>query len=97
MAQTVYAKNMNIDGMGVGVGVNWDSVDAATEKYTDDYLKSIENKIKEQGVTVSHIEVLGIDPAVEILELEKSKMITAPALAFGHAEKVLRKARMPPQ
>lgn len=105
MAQTVYARN--IDSMGVGVGVNWDSVDAATEKYTDDYLQSVEDEIKVQGVDVSHIAVLGIDAANEILELEKklpADLIvmatrgrsTVARWAFGSvAEKVLRQGEGP--
>ena len=105
MAQTVYAKN--IDSMGVGVGVNWDNIDAATEKYTDDYLQGVENEIKERGVDASHIAVLGIDAANEILELEKKLpadliiMATrgrSPVArwAFGSvAEKVLRQGETP--
>jgi nucleotide-binding universal stress UspA family protein len=105
MAQTVYARNM--DSMGVGIGVNWDAVDAATEKYTGDYLQNIEDKIRASGVTVNHITVLGIDAANEILELEKkipADMVVmatrgrSPVArwAFGSvAEKVLRQGEAP--
>ncbi len=105
MAQTVYSKN--IDSMGVGVGVNWDAVDSATEKYTNDYLQVIENQIKAGGVNVNHIAVLGIDAASEILELEKKIPADLVVMAtrgrspvarwaFGSvAEKVLREGETP--
>ena len=105
MAQTVYAQNL--DGMGVGVGVNWDSVDAATQKYTEDYLLVVENELKAKGIDVNHVSTLGIDAASEILELEKK--LTADIVvmatrgrsgiarwAFGStAEKVLREGELP--
>jgi nucleotide-binding universal stress UspA family protein len=105
MAQTVYSQNL--DGMGVGVGVNWDQVDTATQKYTEDNLISIEEDIKNKKVTVDHITVLGIDPANEILELEKKLSIDLVVMAtrgrspvarwaFGStAEKVLREGEVP--
>ncbi len=105
MAQTVYAQNL--DGMGVGVGVNWDAVDKATEKYTDDSLSSLESDIRAKGVAVSHITVLGIDAASEILELEKKLPADLVVMttrgrsniarwAFGSvAEKVLREGGIP--
>jgi nucleotide-binding universal stress UspA family protein len=105
MAQTVYSKNM--DSMGVGVGVNWDAVDTATEKYTNDYLVGIENQIKAGGVSVNHVAVLGIDAANEILELEKKIPADLVVMAtrgrspvarwaFGSvAEKVLREGETP--
>jgi nucleotide-binding universal stress UspA family protein len=105
MAQTVYAQNL--DGMGVGAGVNWDSIDKASEQYSEEYLEGIEAKIKSQGVKVDHVAVLGIDAANEILELEKKispdlvVMATrgrSPVArwAFGSvAEKVLREGSLP--
>ena len=52
MAQTIYAQNL--DGMGTGtgarIGVNWDAMDAATEKYIDEYLQNIEDEIRKPGV-----------------------------------------------
>ncbi len=105
MAQTVYAQNL--DGMGVGVGVNWDAVDKATEKYTNDLLKSIEDDIQSKGVSVSHITALGIDAASEILELENKLPVDLIMMAtrgrskiarwaFGSvAEKVLREGGAP--
>ena len=105
MAQTVYAQNL--DGMGVGVGVNWDAVDAATKKYVDDSLQEVENDLKTKGVNVTHITVLGIDAATEILELEKKIPADIVVMAtrgrsgisrwaFGStAERVLRDGELP--
>jgi nucleotide-binding universal stress UspA family protein len=105
MTQTVYAQNL--DGMGVGAGVNWDSIDKSSEQYTEQYLTNLEAKIRAQGVKVNHEEVLGIDAANEILELEKkiSPDIIIMATrgrspvarwAFGStAEKVLREGSLP--
>jgi nucleotide-binding universal stress UspA family protein len=105
MTQTVYAQNL--DGMGVGAGVNWDSIDRASEQYTEEYLSGLEGKIKAQGLKVEHVAILGIDPANEILELEKKispdlvVMATrgrSPVArwAFGStAEKVLREGSLP--
>ncbi len=105
MAQTVYAQNL--DGMGVGAGVNWDSIDRASEQYTEEYLEGIENKIKAQGIPVEHVGMLGIDAANEILELEKKSSADLVVMAtrgrspiarwaFGStAEKVLREGRLP--
>ncbi len=109
MAETVYAHGM--DGMSAGVGVNWDAIDAATEKYVHAYLEKIEKKFKQVGVSVSHMVKIGMDPANEILELEKQlKMKTDVGLvvmatrgrspvarwAFGSvAEKVLREGGLP--
>jgi nucleotide-binding universal stress UspA family protein len=105
MAQTVYAQNL--DGMGVGVGVNWDAVDAATKKYVDEYLQVIEADLKTKGLTVDHITVLGIDASTEILELEKKIPADIVVMAtrgrsgisrwaFGStAERVLRDGELP--
>jgi nucleotide-binding universal stress UspA family protein len=105
MAQTVYAQNL--DGMGVGVGANWDKVDAATEQYIDDHLKVIEDGIREQGVDVNRTVYLGIDAAYEILELENKIQADLVVMAtrgrspiarwaFGSvAEKVLREGGKP--
>jgi nucleotide-binding universal stress UspA family protein len=105
MAQTIYSKNM--DSMGVGVGVNWDAVDKATEKYTNDYLQGIENELKAGGIDVNHVAVLGIDAANEILELEKKIPADLVVMAtrgrspvarwaFGSvAEKILREGENP--
>jgi nucleotide-binding universal stress UspA family protein len=105
MAQTVYAQNL--DGMGVGAGVNWDSIDRASEQYSEEYMEGIEAKIKSQGVRVDHVAALGIDAANEILELEKkiSPDLVVMATrgrspiarwAFGSvAEKVLREGSLP--
>jgi nucleotide-binding universal stress UspA family protein len=105
MAQTVYAQNL--DGMGVGVGVNWDAVDAATKKYVDESLEEVEKDLKTKGVNVNHITVLGIDAATEILELEKKIPADIVVMAtrgrsgisrwaFGStAERVLRDGELP--
>ena len=57
--------------MGAGFGVNWDSIDAATKKYTDEYLQGIEDEIRKAGVDVTHTSYVGMDAAYEILEMEK--------------------------
>jgi nucleotide-binding universal stress UspA family protein len=105
MAQTVYAQSF--DGMGAGLGVNWDNIDAATEKYTDEYLQGVENEIKAAGVSVDHTSYLGIDAAYEILEMEKKTQADLVLMAtrgrspvarwaFGSvAEKVLREGNRP--
>jgi nucleotide-binding universal stress UspA family protein len=105
MTQTVYAQNL--DGMGVGAGVNWDSIDRASEQYTEEYLQGVESKIKAQGVPAEHTGMLGIDPANEILELEKKTGADLVVMAtrgrspvarwaFGStAEKVLREGSLP--
>jgi nucleotide-binding universal stress UspA family protein len=105
MAQTVYAQNL--DGMGAGIGVNWDGIDTATEKYTDEYLQGVENELKAKGVDVNHTTYLGIDAAYEILETEKKMPADLVVMAtrgrspvarwaFGSvAEKVLREGSSP--
>jgi nucleotide-binding universal stress UspA family protein len=109
MAQTIYAQNL--DGinntMGGGLGVNWDSVDAATEKTVDEYLQKIEDKIKSEGIEATHTSYLGIDAAYEILEMEKRTQADIVVMAtrgrspvarwaFGSvAEKVLREGNLP--
>jgi nucleotide-binding universal stress UspA family protein len=110
-AQTIYAQNLdginNTMGGGGGLGVNWDSVDAATEKTIDDYLQTIEDKIKSEGVEATHTSYLGIDAAYEILEMEKRTQADLVVMAtrgrspvarwaFGSvAEKVLREGNLP--
>jgi nucleotide-binding universal stress UspA family protein len=105
MAQTVYAQSF--DGMQAGIGVNWDNIDAGTEKYTEEYLRSVENEIKEAGVDADHSTYLGIDAAYEILEMEKKTQADLVVMAtrgrspiarwaFGSvAEKVLREGDRP--
>jgi nucleotide-binding universal stress UspA family protein len=105
MAETVYVQNLDVTGSGLGI--NWDQVDAATMKYIEEYLSKIEGDIREAGVNVNHINILGIDAASEILELEKKLpadlviMATrgrSPIVrwAFGStAEKVLREGGLP--
>jgi nucleotide-binding universal stress UspA family protein len=105
MAQTIYAQNL--DGMGAGLGVNWDSIDTSTEKYTDTYLRGIEEEMKEAGVTVNRTSYLGLDAAYEILEMEKRTQADLVIMAtrgrspvarwaFGSvAEKVLREGTRP--
>ena len=51
MAQTIYAQNFDV--MGAGFGTNWDSIDASTRKYTDEYLQGIANEIRKEGVEVT--------------------------------------------
>jgi nucleotide-binding universal stress UspA family protein len=69
MAQTAYAQHLG--GVEAAVGVNWNAIDAATERFVDEYLQNIENEVKKSGVAVNHVSYLGIDPANEILEMEK--------------------------
>ena len=69
MTKTIYAQHF--DGAGAGFGVNWDSIDASTEKYVEGYLKEIEDKIKKAGIEVNHTSYVSIDAAFEILEIEK--------------------------
>ncbi len=105
MAETVYAHGL--DGLAAGVGVNWDQIDVATEKYVHAYLENIEQELKQQGIAVTHVVTLGVDPANEILEQEKKTgadlivMATrgrskVARWAFGSvAEKVLREGGLP--
>jgi nucleotide-binding universal stress UspA family protein len=108
MATTVYAQNYDASGTtGGSLGINWDSIDASTEKYVDQYLQDIENEIRKSGVTVDHISYLGIDAAFEILEMEKKTLTDLVVMAtrgrspvarwaFGSvAEKVLREGDRP--
>ena len=69
MAQTVYAHTTV--GMEGGFGGNFDSIDAATKKYTDEYLQGIAEKIRKEGVETTQTSILSMDAAYEILELEK--------------------------
>jgi nucleotide-binding universal stress UspA family protein len=55
----------------MGLGFNGDSIDASTEKYTDEYLQGIENDIRKAGVEVTHSSYINIDAVHEILEMEK--------------------------
>jgi nucleotide-binding universal stress UspA family protein len=75
MTHTSYAQNINGAGMGAamgaGIGVNWDAIDAASKKYTDEYLQKMEDEIKQEGVQATHVSAIGLDAAFEILELEK--------------------------
>lgn len=105
MAETVYAHGM--DGLAAGVGVNWDEIDVATEKYIHSYLESIEKEIKQEGIAVNHVVTLGIDPANEVLVQEKKTGADLVVMAtrgrspvarwaFGSvAEKVLREGCLP--
>jgi nucleotide-binding universal stress UspA family protein len=105
MAQTIYTQTM--DGTVAGVGANWDKIDAATEQYTDERLKGIENEIRENGVDVNRTVYLGLDAAYEILELESKIQADLVVMAtrgrspiarwaFGSvAEKVLREGGRP--
>jgi nucleotide-binding universal stress UspA family protein len=69
MAPSIYAQNMT--GMEMGVGFNGEAIDASMEKYTDEYLQSIENEIRKAGVEVTHTSFVSINAAQEILEMEK--------------------------
>ncbi len=75
MTHTSYAQNINGAGMGTamgaGIGVNWDAIDAAAKKYTEEYLETVEVDIRKEGVAVDHVSNIGLDAAYEILELEK--------------------------
>jgi nucleotide-binding universal stress UspA family protein len=105
MAQTIYSQNL--DGVGPGVGANWDAIDKATEQYLEQHLKSIEDEIRAAGVQVTHMSYLGIDAGYEILEMEKRVRADLIVMAtrgrspisrwvFGSvAEKVLREGNRP--
>ena len=69
MAQTIYA-HINDTGMGVNLGFDGDSIDAGTKKYTNEYLQGIEDRIRKEGVEVTHSSYLGMDAAYDILEME---------------------------
>jgi nucleotide-binding universal stress UspA family protein len=70
MAPSIYAQNMTT-GMEMGIGFNGESIDASTEKYTEEYLQGIENEIRKAGVEVTHTSYVKMDAAFEILEMEK--------------------------
>lgn len=105
MSQTVYAQGL--DGLSAGVGVNWDEIDATTEKYVHGYLEDKEKEVKQAGVDVTHVVKIGLDPASEILEQEKKSKADLVVMAtrgrspiarwaFGSvAEKVLREGGLP--
>ena len=69
MSQSIYA--LNLYGMGSGLGFNGDSIDAATKKYTDEYLQGVADKIRKEGIDVTQTSVMSMDAAYEILEIEK--------------------------
>jgi nucleotide-binding universal stress UspA family protein len=69
MAPSIYSQTML--GTEMGLGFNGDSIDASTEKYTDEYLQGIENDIRKAGVEVTHSSYINIDAVHEILEMEK--------------------------
>ncbi|MBN1190408.1 MAG: universal stress protein [Dehalococcoidales bacterium] len=75
LTHTSYAQNIDGAGMGTamgaGIGVNWDAIDAASKKYTDDFLEGIAGGIRQEGVQVNHDSYIGMDAAFEILEMEK--------------------------
>jgi nucleotide-binding universal stress UspA family protein len=105
IAQTAYAQNLYIAGSGIGV--NWDSVDKASEKAAVEYLQKVEDELKDSGVKIDHVSRLGVDPAFEILEMEKKGDFDMVVMAtrgrssiarwaFGSvAEKVLREGNLP--
>jgi len=105
MAQTVYAQSL--DGVGAGIGVNWDTVDAATLKHSQDFLAEIEKDIKADGIEVESSTLVGMDAAYEILEIERKIGADLVVMAtrgrsqiarwaFGSvAEKVLREGNLP--
>jgi nucleotide-binding universal stress UspA family protein len=108
MAVTVYVQTYDATGTAGGsLGINWDAIDASTEKYVDEYLRGIENEIRNSGLEVDHISYLGIDAALEILEIEKKIQADLVVMAtrgrspvarwaFGSvAEKVLREGDRP--
>ena len=108
MANTIYIQNYDAMGVGGGaIGVNWDAIDASTEKYVDEYLQKIEMEVRNAGVTVDHTSYLGLDAAFEILEMEKKTQADLVVMAtrgrspvarwaFGSvAEKVLREGNLP--
>lgn len=69
MAQSIYTQN--IDSIEIGIAVKWDSIDAATKKYTDEYLQRIQDEIRRSGFEVNHISNVSVDAAHEILDMEK--------------------------
>lgn len=105
MAQTVYSQNL--EGVGPGIGANWDAIDKATEQYLEEHLKSTEAEIQAAGVRVNHTRYIGIDAGYEILEMEKRIQADLIVMAtrgrspisrwaFGSvAEKVLREGGQP--
>jgi nucleotide-binding universal stress UspA family protein len=70
MVKTVYAYTEDT-GMGANLGFDGDIVDTSAKKYTDEYLHGIEGEIQKAGIEVTHTSIIGIDPAYEILEMEK--------------------------
>jgi nucleotide-binding universal stress UspA family protein len=69
MSQSIYTQNLY--GTDSGLGLNGDSIDAATKKYTDEYLQGVADKIRKEGIDVTQTSVMSMDAAYEILEMEK--------------------------
>jgi nucleotide-binding universal stress UspA family protein len=111
MTHTSYAQNIDGAGMGTamgaGIGVNWDAIDAASKKYTDEYLETVAGSIKKEGVEVNYSNYIGLDAAFEILEMEKKMPADLVVMATkgrssiarwalgSVAEKVLREGTKP--
>jgi nucleotide-binding universal stress UspA family protein len=105
MAETVYAQS--VDGMTAGIGVNWDEIDAQTQKFVNTEMEKIEEDLRNSGLSVSHAVTIGIDAAQEILEQEKKSNADLVVMAtrgrspiarwaFGSvAEKVLQEGELP--
>jgi nucleotide-binding universal stress UspA family protein len=105
MAETVYAQS--VDGMTAGVGVNWDEIDAQTQKYVEAEMEKIAAELQESGVLASHVVTIGIDAAHDILEQENKSQADLVVMAtrgrspiarwaFGSvAEKVLQEGALP--
>jgi nucleotide-binding universal stress UspA family protein len=70
MVKTIYAYAADTS-MGTNLSFDGNSIDAASKKFTDEYLQGIENEIDGAGVEVTHTSSIGLDAAQEILEMEK--------------------------
>jgi nucleotide-binding universal stress UspA family protein len=105
MAQTVYAQSL--DGMGAGIGINWDKVDTTTLNHTQLFVSELEKELKDSGIESDSQAVIGMDAAYEILEMEKKVNPDIVVMAtrgrsqiarwaFGSVtEKVLREGSLP--
>jgi nucleotide-binding universal stress UspA family protein len=74
MFQSIFTQmvsSQDIGGGGIAMGAGFDSIDAATEKYTNEYLQGIADEIRKEGVEVTQTSLMSIDAAFEILEMEK--------------------------
>jgi nucleotide-binding universal stress UspA family protein len=103
--QLVSSQDIGSGGMAISTG--FDSIDAATEKYTNAYLQGIADEIRKEGVEVTQTSLMGIDAAFDILEMEKKIQPDLVVMAtrgrskisrwaFGSvAEKVLREGDRP--